>query len=256
MIFTLSNNCLHWVWVFQMTFKLKTESCFIETLGCLTSPSGGLILGARHKFEATNSTIVRGLEFFPHLQDNRLVNHPFKTWDKGSLYLWYSKQHELPVCVHSSWHEVLKSPGRWNTESGMHHGGKPPNLRNCPFYNELQVNLFNFNLRGNYYLYYTVVLQLLSHVLHFATPWNAGCQASLSFAISWSLLKLMSMEAVMPSNHLIRCCPFLLLASIIPSIKVFSNESAFQIRWPKYWSLASASASVLPMNIRGWFPLG
>ena len=120
----------------------------------------------------------------------------------------------------------------------MHHGWKLPSLRNHPFYNELKVNLFNFNLRGNYYLYYTVVLQLLSHVWHFATPWTAACHASLSFTISWSLLKLLSMAAVMPSNHLILCYPFLHLASIIPSIKIFSSESAFQIRWPEYWSFS------------------
>ena len=69
-----------------------------------------------------------------------------------------------------------------------------------------------------------------------ATPWIAAYQASLSFTISWSLLKLMSIELVMLSNHLIFCHPLLLLPSIFPSIRVFSNESALHIRWPKYWS--------------------
>ena len=69
-----------------------------------------------------------------------------------------------------------------------------------------------------------VVVQLLSHAQLFATPWTAACQVSLSFTISWSLLKLMSIESVMPSNHLILCCPLLLLPSIFPSIRVFSNE--------------------------------
>ena len=78
--------------------------------------------------------------------------------------------------------------------------------------------------------------QLLRHVRLFATPWTAACQASLSITNSWSLLKLMTIELVMPSNHLILCRPLLLLPSILPSIKVFSNESVPRIRWPKYSS--------------------
>ena len=70
------------------------------------------------------------------------------------------------------------------------------------------------------------------------TPWTAACQASTSFTISQSLLKLMSIESVMPSNHLILCHPLLLLPSIFPSIRVFSNELALCIRWPKYWSFS------------------
>ena len=70
-----------------------------------------------------------------------------------------------------------------------------------------------------------------------ATPWTAACQSSLSIANSWTLLKLRSIESVMPSNHLILCCP-LLLPSILPSIRVFSNESVLHIRWPEYWSFS------------------
>ena len=77
------------------------------------------------------------------------------------------------------------------------------------------------------------------------TPWTAAQQASLSITNSWTLLKLMSTESVMPSNHLIFCHPLLLLLSIFPSIRVFSNESVLQIRWPKYWSL---SFSISPSN--------
>ena len=80
-----------------------------------------------------------------------------------------------------------------------------------------------------------VVFQSLSRVWLFATSWTAARQASLSFAISPNLLKLMSIELVMPSNHLVLCCPLLLLPSIFPSIRVFSNESALHIRWPKFW---------------------
>ena len=77
------------------------------------------------------------------------------------------------------------------------------------------------------------------------TPWTAECQASLSITNSWSLPKLMSILSVMPSNHLILCHPLLLLPSIIPSIRLFSNESALRIRWPKYWSF---SFSISPSN--------
>ena len=76
-------------------------------------------------------------------------------------------------------------------------------------------------------------------------PWTEACQASLPFTISQSLFKLMSIELVMPSNHLILCCPLLLLPSIFPSIRVFSNESVLCIRWPKYWSF---SFSISPSN--------
>ena len=77
-----------------------------------------------------------------------------------------------------------------------------------------------------------------------ATPWTTACQASLSITNSWSLLKLMSIESVMPSNHLILCCT-LLLPSIFPNIRVVSNESALRIRWPNYWSF---SFSIIPSN--------
>ena len=81
-------------------------------------------------------------------------------------------------------------------------------------------------------------VQSLSRVRLFATPWNAARQASLSISNSWSFLKLVSVESLMPSNHLILCRPRLLLPSIFPSIRVFSNESALRIRWPEYWSFS------------------
>ena len=90
-----------------------------------------------------------------------------------------------------------------------------------------------------------VVVQSLSHGWLFVTPWSAAFQASLSFTISQSLLKLTSIESVMPSNHLILCYPLLLLPSILSSIRVFSNESALHVRWPKYWSF---SFSISPSN--------
>ena len=90
-----------------------------------------------------------------------------------------------------------------------------------------------------------VVVQLLSRVLHFATPWTAAGQSALSFTISQSLLKLMSIESVIPSNHLVLCHPLLLLPSVFPSVRVFSNKLALHIRWPKYWGF---SFSISPSN--------
>ena len=97
------------------------------------------------------------------------------------------------------------------------------------------------------------MFSLLSHVRLFVTLWPVAHQASLSFTISQSLFKLMSIKSVMPSNHLILCHPLLLLPLIFPSIKVFSNESALHIRRPKYWSF---NFSISPSNIQDWFPLG
>ena len=90
-----------------------------------------------------------------------------------------------------------------------------------------------------------LVVQLLSSIRLFVTPWTAACQASLSFAISWSLLILMFIELVMPSKHLILSYPLLLLPSIFPSIRVFSSELALLIRWPKYRNF---SFSISPSN--------
>ena len=95
-------------------------------------------------------------------------------------------------------------------------------------------------------------VQSLSHVWLFATPWTAAHQPSLSITNSWNLLKLMSIESVMPSNHLILCRLLLLPPSFFPSIRVFSNESVFHMRLPKYWSL---SFSIIPSKeIQGWSP--
>ena len=95
------------------------------------------------------------------------------------------------------------------------------------------------------YICNVVFIQWLCHIWHFATSCTVVCQATLSFTISWSLLKLMSIESVMPSNHLILCHPFLLLPSIFPSIRGFSSKSAFHIRWSKYWSI---SFGISPSN--------
>ena len=95
-------------------------------------------------------------------------------------------------------------------------------------------------------------VQLLSCVQLFATPWIAAYQASLSITNSWSLLKLMSVESMMPSNHLILYRPLILPHSIFPSIRVFSNESALRIRWPRYWSF---SFNISPSNSNSGLPI-
>ena len=97
-------------------------------------------------------------------------------------------------------------------------------------------------------------VQLLSHIWLFATPRTAAHQTSLSITSSWSPLKLMSIESLMPSNHLILCCLLLLLPLIFPKIRVFSNESVLHIRWPKYWSFSFNIS--FPVNIQYSFPLG
>ena len=107
----------------------------------------------------------------------------------------------------------------------------------------------------------TSSVQSLSHVRLFETPWTAACQASLSIANFQSLLKLMSIESVIPSNDLILCHTLLLLPLIFPSIRVFSNESVLPIRWPKYWNFScSISPSneysgLLPLEWTGWISL-
>ena len=109
-------------------------------------------------------------------------------------------------------------------------------------------NLDNEFIHPNVFYYVQISLpfssvQSLNHVWLFATPWTAARRASLSISNSWSLLKLMSMESLMPSNHLILCRPLLVLPSIFPSIRVFSNESVLRIRWPKYWSFSISPSS-------------
>ena len=97
----------------------------------------------------------------------------------------------------------------------------------------------------DWYYHELILLFSRSVVSDSATPWTAARQASLSITSSWSLLKLMSIDSVMPSNYLILCPPLLFLPSIFPSIRVFSNESALRIRWPKYWTF---SFNISPSN--------
>ena len=103
-------------------------------------------------------------------------------------------------------------------------------------------------LRSSSYVF-VFVFQPLSHVQIFANPWTAACQASLSFTVSWSLLKFMSIESVLPSNHLILCHPLLLLPSIFPNVRVFSNELALCIRWPNLWLRSAPYCKILGTHL-------
>ena len=105
--------------------------------------------------------------------------------------------------------------------------------------------VFKYNCYS--YSFIVVVFQSLSHVWLFAIPWTVACQPSLSFTISQSLLKLMSIESVMLSNHFILCWPLYLLPSVFPSIRIFSNKSALHIRWANYWSLWRGYKLVQPV---------
>ena len=119
---------------------------------------------------------------------------------------------------------------------------KPTIFSAVLFYNAVSQYLSQLTVKWNTH-HKSVVVQSLSQVWLSVTPWTAACQASPSFTISWSLLKLISIQSAMPSNHLILCCPLLLLPSFFPSIRVFSNESVLCIRQPKYWSF-----SISPSN--------
>ena len=107
-----------------------------------------------------------------------------------------------------------------------------------PLYPFIDTITVFYQVPWNHTDYFLFPVQSLSHVRLFATPWTTACQASLSITNSLSPPKPMSIELVMPSNHLILCHPLLLLPSIFPSIRVFSNESALHIWWPKYWSFS------------------
>ena len=116
---------------------------------------------------------------------------------------------------------------------------EPGWLQSIGRHNQTQLKWLSMHTQGcHIYKYIVVAIQSLSCVQLFVSSWTAACQASLFFIIYQSLFKFMSIELVMPSNHLILCFPLLLLPSVFPSIRVFSNESALRIRWPIYWSFS------------------
>ena len=140
--------------------------------------------------------------------------------------------------------EYILTMGRWETQENMKLRGLPSEREGAGVFTCL-LSVEGFS-KGVCLPQFSS-LQSLSHVWLFATPQSAALQASLPITNAWSLLKLMSIESVMPFNHLILCRPLLLLPSIFPSIRVFSNESVLHIRWPKYWNFSFST--VLPMNI-------
>ena len=168
---------------------------------------------------------------------SQLFHSPLSLSSRGSLLsLWF-----LPL----KWH-LLYMWGCWyfSWQSWLQFVIYPAqHLASCTLHGS-QINRVT--------IYSRLLVQSLSHVWPFVTPWTAAHQASLSFNISQCLLKLMSIESMMPSNDRILCHPLNFLPSIFPSIRIFSNELALRIRWPKN----GASASILPVNIEGWFSLG
>ena len=148
------------------------------------------------------------------------------------------------------WLALLTSSASYSPTDCSQQAPHPPELPNSCTQTHCTKYLLHLQKEILLFTTHILVVQSLSHVQLFATPWTAGSQASLSFTVSRNLLKLMSIESVMPSNHLILCFP--LLPSISLSIRVFSNEWALHIRCSEYWS----STSVLPMNMQDWFPLG
>ena len=148
-----------------------------------------------------------------------------------------------PFCRH-----VLKATSKWLCFQGSESWFRKKTLTlswvNTMLHFQEKIIFYYFVSQGTCSIQFSSV-QSLSHVLLFAATWTAAPQASVSITNSWSLLKLMSTELVMSSNHVILCHPLLLPPSIIPSIRVFSNESALHIRWPKYWSF---SFSISPSN--------
>ena len=143
--------------------------------------------------------------------------------------------HSWPICFHL-YTLSLAPPEQF--EANLRNHLSPQGRKELDTAKQLTLSHF----RNNTLLSISSV-QSLSRVQLFVTPWIAACQASLSVTNSQSSLRLMSIESVMPSSHLILCCPLLLLPPIPPSIRVFSNESTLCIRWPKYWSFSS---SIIP----------
>ena len=159
----------------------------------------------------------------------------FKTYIDENNYNYKYKFHDVVIYI---------GEFRYFQESYHVHSGHKINFSEkgsnvflfCVIFSPLYLEILSF----------TVVIELFSRVWLFATPWTRAHQDSLSFTISRSLLKLMSIESVMQSNHLVLCHPLLLLPSILPSIKAFSNVLTHLIRWPKYWSF---SFSIRPSNV-------
>ena len=148
-----------------------------------------------------------------------------RTWQKAHFWKW-SPRSEQAGCPETSWCPTANLwPGFYLFIFNL------LSWKRTSTWNRTEWKQ-NFDLAGGN----VEVVQLPSHVRLFSTPWTTACQASLSLSISWSLPKFMSSESMMPSNQLILCLPLLLLPSIFPSIRVFFNESAVRIMWPKNWS--------------------
>ena len=175
-------------------------------------------------------------------------------WERGVSYPDITLISDICRVLEISEHELITASTDMDTRKMKQEARKFRTIRNTWFwlpiisYGVALITCFICNLAVNHTLsWFFVVLAALicaftfvpTVTSFFVAPWTAACQPSLSITNSWSLLKLMCVVSVTPSNHLILCHPLLLLPSICPSIRVFSNESALLIRWPKYWSFSN-----------------
>ena len=217
---------------------MATHSSILAWRISWTEDPGGLqsmgLQRVRHNLAAEHThTLLQSLSSFSLSFSQWPCHLQIQRWNKiGTVSYFYHQFHHLTcVCTHPqclfSVHNI-------------------PAILSFLYWGHVQ---FHFHIK-----YFSSVQSLSSFQL-FAIPWTAACQVSLSITNSQSLLKLLSIKSVMPYNHLILFYPLYLLPSIFPSIRVFSNESALPIRWPKYWRVW-ASVSGLPMNTQDWSPLG
>ena len=222
------------------------------------------VLGSSSSSLYSHSSLPHHTVFFLHAKPPLHHHHPIAsqplnllTFSKYKAVVGQSTPNRPGLCLPSSCRRLVCSHELWTgplLSQGLQSSGGFS--FSCIIGPSISTRSFRFMCWGllgvlrlqqkiNSLPFHQFVFQLLSHVWVFATSWTAARQASLSFTVSWSLLKLMSIESVMPSNHLILYCPLLLLPSVFPSIKVFSSESALCIRWPRDWSF---SLCISPSN--------
>ena len=220
--------CGHW-WVFQICCHIEGR---FEAANIHLPKVENTAFTIRAQFPGSQKNVSLNFESFvkTHLGNTVLFHDKtrqgtvfFETWLPYLLLLWLSEpelSNDFPA-------RSVKQPVSFR---------KFKDLAKAAVVNKRKMNQWGF-LAGLHSCFVT------QSYLTLVTPWTAACQVSLSFTISWSLLKLISIQSVMPSNHLVLCHPLLLPPLIFPSIRVFSNESALHIRWPKYWSFSFSISS-------------
>ena len=234
---------LEWGVTLSSQAGAPARGCTCKVRGTEAAGTGSALGGPRgHRLEKTRSTGAEGL---PERRTGSQARHSISSCPKGTRR--GGCRRDAPKCQpqclqrHRTDSSLRSNTAQW--------GGRRENV--SPAYAHSQSIKFPAytNCQRKESILFLYLVHSFRHIQLFATPWTTVHQTSLSITNSWSLLKLMAIESVMPSNHLILCLPLLLLPSIFPSIRVFSNESDLCIRWSKC-SGVSASASVLPVNIQ------